>query len=143
MPPRGRTSGTLALVAAWLAGTLASATVAYVLWNQGETCLDFASEGPTAAPGSAYSAVMCGPFPVPLRWSVLWVLVASWLALLLLASAWRRRGGAARYVAALLGLLLVPPLLQLVQHVALPRDCLSGREDSGSCARDREDTFPR
>lgn len=143
MGPRGRLAGTVALTTAWVLGTAAAALVAVLLWDGAALCPDWESEGPTAAPGSPYAVVMCEPFEVPLRWSVLGVVLVSWLALLLLAVAWRRRGGRARLAASVLALVVVPPLLQLVQHELLPRDCLSGREEQGPCARDRERTSPR
>jgi heme exporter protein D len=95
-------------------------------------CPDDESEGPSAAPGSPYAALVCvggdGSFP----W--VWVAVTAAAALVAVLAVVRDR----RPLLWSLVLLVGPAALLAVLQVTVPKDCLSGRTPTGDCARDRE-----
>lgn len=101
-----------------------------------DTCPQWEDEGTMAAPGSPYSRVMCGPGnEPPFVWG--WyagVVLAAGAAVVLVRR--RLRPNVARV---LMVLVLIMPVSAIgLLHVSLPRDCLTGRTDSGDCVRDRE-----
>ena len=108
-----------------------------VLFMYDDSCPQWEDEGPMAAPGSPYSAVMCGPgADPPFVWAVYaGVALAAALAGFVLL---RRRGSLVRAAPWLALVLLGPTLLVGLLHLALPRDCPSGRTETGDCSRDRE-----
>ncbi len=108
-----------------------------VLFMYDDSCPQWESEGPMAAPGSPYAGVMCGPgVGPPFVWavyagSVLAVAVAGFVLL-------RRRDSLSRALPWLALVLVGPSLLVGLLHLTLPQDCPSGRTQSGDCSRDRE-----
>ena len=106
------------------------------LYKFDDTCPQWEDEGPMAAPGSPYSRVMCGPGDEP---PFVWAWYAGvGLAVVAVIPLVRRRlrPSLARV---LVVLALITPISVIgLLHVSLPRDCLTGRTDSGDCGRDRE-----
>ena len=108
-----------------------------VLYMFDDSCPQWEDEGSMAAPGSPYSAVMCGPgTEPPFVWAVYagFALAAAVAGFVLL----RRRERLTRALPWLALLLVGPTLLVGLLHVTLPQDCISGRTDAGDCSRDRE-----
>ena len=106
------------------------------LYTFDDTCPQWEDEGLMAAPGSPYSRVMCGPGDEP-------PFVWAWYAGVVLAVVavipfvrLRLRPVPARVLVVLV--LIIPISVIGLLHVSLPRDCLTGRTDSGDCGRDRE-----
>ncbi len=129
----------------WLvAGSVAVAVglamaLAVLTGTVGPECPSYDDEGETAAPGSPYSAVLCGTLDsVPSFLGALTVLVvvAVLVAALLVGLLQRRLPHAGAW--GLLALAATPPLLVLALHHVLPEDCLGGPDDSNACQRDRE-----
>ena len=118
-------------------GCASAVTADLVLFTFDDTCPQWEDEGSMAAPGSPYSQVLCGPgTEPPFTWAVYagCALAAALVAVVLV----RRRDSAARAVPWLALALVGPTLLVLLLHVTLPRDCASGRTETGDCSRDRE-----
>ena len=132
-----RRAGWIFSLAVLLGGVVAAA-VDFGLFVVDDSCPQWEDEGTMAAPGSPYSQVMCGPgSEPPFAWAVvIATVVAALLAVLLV-----RRAPVVRMASRLgsaLVLMLVPALVVGLLHVTLPRDCLTGRTESGDCGRDRE-----
>lgn len=145
---RGRRRRTtfLAALAALLVGACAAGALLVAFTVYDDPCPGYEDEGTMAAPGSPYSRIMCEPAVtvdlVPMsELTVPGAVLASTAAALLLAAlvVWRRpRLGRRQTALGVAGVLLVQPLLVLALQYALPRDCLSGRAETGECGRDRE-----
>ncbi|HET7689787.1 MAG TPA: hypothetical protein VFK41_05395 [Nocardioidaceae bacterium] len=106
------------------------------LYTFDDTCPQWEDEGPMAAPGSPYSRVMCGPGDEPpFVWACYAGVVLAVAAVIPLVRR-RLRPGLARVLMVLV--LIIPISVIGLLHVSLPRDCLTGRTDSGDCGRDRE-----
>ncbi len=147
-PARTRRRPTaLAGAVALLLGAFAAMALLAKFTSYDDPCPAYDDEGPMAAPGSPYSRVMCRAAvtfePVPMEQvelpaALLVAVVVATLALALLV--WRRPRITSRrtLAAGIVGVLLVQPLLVVVLQYALPRDCLSGRTETGECSRDRE-----
>ncbi|NYG56611.1 hypothetical protein [Nocardioides perillae] len=127
----------MALVALVL-GCAAALVGGVALYAVDDSCPQWEDEGSMAAPGSPYSLVMCGPgAEPPLVWAsyaAVGLAVAAAVPLL-----WRRVRVRSRVAGLLVLVVLVGPVSLIgLLHVGLPRDCLSGRTESGHCSRDRE-----
>ncbi|MCH1867577.1 hypothetical protein [Nocardioides sp. CFH 31398] len=126
----GLLAGALVALAAGLALAFLAVTATVP-----ENCPWYDDEGPTAAPGSLYSAALCGSGGSP-AWALLVVGLASLvLAAVVLVGA--RRVRQAPWIA--LGLLAAGPLvLVLVLTSVLPQGCLGGDDGTERCETDRE-----
>jgi hypothetical protein len=117
-----------------LAVGLAVALVAFAVAVP-ENCPWYDDEGTTAAPGSPYSAVLCGSTGDPV-----WALLVVGLASVVLAVAvvvGARRLSQAPWIA--LGLLAAGPLvLMVVLTSTLPQGCLGGDDGTERCETNRE-----
>lgn len=101
-----------------------------------DTCPQWEDEGPMAAPGSPYSRVMCGPGDEP---PFVWACYAGVALAVVAVIPLVRRRLRPSLARVLLVLALITPISVIgLLQVSLPRDCLTGRTDSGDCGRDRE-----
>lgn len=131
-------SGLRVLTAATVTlGGIIAATADLALFTVDDSCPQWEDEGTMAAPGSAYSRLMCGPgVEPPAVWAVyLAVALAVALGLVVLARADGRTRAPWPWLVAIL---VAPVLLVGLLHAVLPQDCLSGRTPAGHCGRDRE-----
>ena len=129
-------SGRRAAVAALAVGCAIAFLGDLALYTFDDTCPQWEDEGLMAAPGSPYSRVMCGPGnEPPFVWAWYAGVVLAVVAVVPLVRR-RLRPGPAGVLMVLV--MLIPVSVIGVLHVSLPRDCLSGRTDSGDCGRDRE-----
>ena len=123
--------------AAFLAGSALSFAVDLVLFMVDDTCPQWEDEGSMAAPRSPYSRVMCAPGgEPPFVWA--WYVGIALAALLVIWVVLRRSDRPGRALPWLTVALVGPSMLIGLLHVTLPRDCLSGRTETGACSRDRE-----
>ncbi len=139
-------TGVAALLALLVGVVAAAALLVKYTWID-DPCPDFEDEGSMAAPGSRYAQLMCRaavtlePAPmeqIELPWALLAGAAAGAVGAIVLV--WRRPRIASRaaVVAGLICVLVGPSLLVVALQYGLPRDCFSGRTDSGECSRDRE-----
>ena len=130
----GRVTRAIGLIGCALLGIVGAVVADVSLWANDDSCPQWEDEGPMAAPSSAYSAIMCGPQDPPVVWALLIAAVAGLVVLVLGITRWRRRRGV------LLGLavVIVPSLVVGLLHLTLPKDCSSGRTETGACSRNRE-----
>ncbi len=132
---------------ALLLGGIASLALIVAFTVFDDPCPGYDDEGSMAAPDSPYSQVMCDPamvlelsrttqVPIPMALLISTAIAVTAAALLV----WRRpRMPARRSLAAgVAGVLLLQPFVVVVLNYTLPRDCLSGRTETGECGRDRE-----
>jgi hypothetical protein len=132
---RGRRLGTFLLWLAWLVGSVGGAIGAQVLYRYDSSCPQWDDEGRSAAPGSLYAQLMCSDREPPFTWAVaIGIGIGLVLTIVLLRQPRRDLLGS---ITGALALLLVPAVVVGILHIALPRDCFSGRTDGGECARDR------
>lgn len=133
MTPTGTGRG--AALAALAVGCAVAFLGGLALYTFDDTCPQWEDEGLMAAPGSPYSRVMCGPGDEPpFVWAWYGGVVLAVIAVVPLV----RRGlrpGLARVLVVLV--LIIPVSVIGLLHVSLPRDCRTGRTDSGDCGRDR------
>lgn len=95
-------------------------------------CPDDESEGSSAAPGSPYAALVCTDDGGSFAW--VWIAVAALAVVLAVVAVARDRRPLVWAVVLLVG----PAALLAVLQLTIPKDCLSGRTETGDCARDRE-----
>jgi len=124
-------------VTAWVVTLAAGLTLALLAFvaTVPENCPWYDDEGSTAAPGSPYSAVLCGSEGDPV-----WALLVVGLASLLLAVAVvvGARGHSQAPWVALLLLGAGPLVLVVVLQGVLPEGCVGGDDGTESCATNRE-----
>lgn len=129
-------SARLAALAALAVGCAVALFGDLTLYTFDDTCPQWEDEGPMAAPGSPYSRVMCGPGDEP---PFVWAWYAGVaLAVVAVVPLVRRRMRPNLAKVLVVLVLIIPMSVIGLLHVSLPRDCLSGRTDSGDCGRDRE-----
>ena len=123
--------------ATFLAGCTISFAVDLLLFMVDDTCPQWEDEGSMAAPHSPYSLIMCEPgAEPPFVWA--WYVGIALAAGLVLWALRRRGDRLARALPWLTVALVGPSVLIGLLHVTLPRDCASGRTETGVCSRDRE-----
>ncbi len=114
------------------AGVLAGGIVWVRIWFDVVGCPDDMSEGRSAAPGSPYAAFVCADDGSSFTW--LWIAVAVVAAVLAVLAVLRDR----RPLVWSLALLVGPAVLLAGLQLAIPKDCATGRTETGDCSRDRE-----